>query len=120
MKLAKEIMVTRLVRLGPQTPAHTNIKGAPVIDEDRNYPGIFAERCCLRVLTTLCENRSWANFSNTGTIRSCDFMNQQLWMLQAEMDVYDAVNFLLAHRMAGAPVVDEHGRYLGCSRKRTA
>ncbi len=67
MKLAKEIMVTQLVTLDPETPVlegiqrlvHANIKGAPVIDSDRNYRGVFTERCCLNVLTTLCENRSW-------------------------------------------------------------
>lgn len=121
MQTAKDIMVTRLVTLSPELPVvtgierllHANVKGAPVIDADRNYLGSFSEFCCLKVLATLCADRDWTDFGQAGAIRSGDIMARRLWVLRPEMDVYEAVNFLLAHRIAGAPVIDGDRRYLG-------
>ena len=121
MKTAKEFMITNLVTLDPATPVlqgiqklvRSNIKGAPVVAPGRNYLGIFTERCCLDVLTRLLDHRSSADIADARSIRSGDFMTRQLWMLQPEMDAFDAVTFLLSHRISGAPVVDGQGRFLG-------
>ncbi|MEX0701730.1 MAG: CBS domain-containing protein [Planctomycetales bacterium] len=56
--LARDIMVTRLVTLTPDMDVYDaiglllrhRISGAPVIDEERNYLGVFSEKCCMRVL----------------------------------------------------------------------
>ncbi len=120
-RIAKDIMVTKLVTLEPENPVlpgiqkllRSNIKGAPVVDRDRNYLGIFTERCCLNVLTKLCDRRSWSQLVGTGPIHSRDIMTRKLWTLSTEMDVFDAVNFLLARRISGAPVVDTKQRFLG-------
>ncbi|HID21986.1 MAG TPA: CBS domain-containing protein, partial [Planctomycetaceae bacterium] len=56
--LAKDIMVTRLVTLSPgmrvvdgiaQLIRH-DISGAPVIEPDGTYRGVFSEKCCMQVL----------------------------------------------------------------------
>lgn len=42
-----------------------------------------------------------------------DIMVRKLVTLRPEMDVFDAVQMLLKHRISGAPVVDADGQYLG-------
>jgi len=57
-KLAKNIMVTRLVTLKPDRDVFEaigyllkhRISGAPVVDENRNFLGTFSERYCMKVL----------------------------------------------------------------------
>ena len=120
-RIAKDIMVTKLVTLEPETPVllgiqkliRSNIKGAPVVDSDRNYLGIFTERCCLNVLTKLLDRRGWAHPAGPAPATCGDIMARKLWTLPPEMDAFDAVNFLLAHRISGAPVVDAERRFLG-------
>lgn len=56
--LARDIMVTRLVTLSPDMNVFDaiglllkhKISGAPVVDVDGRYIGIFSERCCMSVL----------------------------------------------------------------------
>jgi len=55
---AGDIMVTKLITLHPGMDLFESvdvllkhrISGAPVVDEHRNYLGIFSERCCMDVL----------------------------------------------------------------------
>lgn len=57
-RLAKDIMVTKLVTLTPDVDVFEAIKlllkhrisGAPVIDAHRNFLGVFSEKCCMTVL----------------------------------------------------------------------
>lgn len=42
-----------------------------------------------------------------------DYMAKQLISFSPEMDVLDAIHELVHHRVAGAPVVDEHGELVG-------
>jgi CBS domain-containing protein len=56
--LARNVMVTRLVTLSPEmdvfeaigTLLRHRISGAPVVDEDGRYLGVFGEECGIRVL----------------------------------------------------------------------
>jgi CBS domain-containing protein len=58
-QFARDIMVTKLVTLDPKMDAHkaidlllkNKISGAPVVDEERNFLGVFSEMECMRVLT---------------------------------------------------------------------
>ncbi len=121
MQIAKDFMVANLVTLDPATPVlqgiqklvHSNIKGAPVVSRRRDYLGIFTERCCLKVLTTLTDRSTSLEVAGSFLMRSRDFMTRQLSVLRPDMDAFDAVNFLLSRRISGAPVVDNHGRFLG-------
>ena len=57
-KIARDVMVTKLVTLDPGMDVHeaidmllrNKISGAPVVDEERNFLGVFSEQCCIRVL----------------------------------------------------------------------
>lgn len=57
-KIARDVMVTKLVTLDPEMDVHeaidmllrNKISGAPVVDEERNFLGVFSEQCCIRVL----------------------------------------------------------------------
>ncbi len=42
-----------------------------------------------------------------------DIMITKLVTLSPRMDVFEAINLLLKHRISGAPVVDDDGHYLG-------
>jgi len=49
-------------------------------------------------------------------LKSCrvrDFMAGRLATFKPNMDVLDAIHELVQHRIAGAPVVDEHGEVIG-------
>ena len=56
--LARDIMVTKLVTLPPDMDAFKaielllkhRISGAPVVDGNRKFLGVFSERCCMSVL----------------------------------------------------------------------
>ena len=50
------------------------------------------------------------------TVKSClvrDYMAAHLVTFRPDTDVLDAVHELVKHRIAGAPVVDEHGEVIG-------
>ncbi len=120
-RLAREIMVTNLVTLQPQTPVlasvrnllQANVKGAPVTAPDGAYQGIFTERCCLNALMTYSGSASWAEHFRAGEPVSANVMTRNLMLLPPEMDVFEAVSLLLAKRVSGAPVVDSDGCYQG-------
>ena len=40
-------------------------------------------------------------------------MTTDLWTLSPEVDVYEAVDFLVKHGISGAPVVDDQGKLVG-------
>ena len=42
-----------------------------------------------------------------------DHMDTEVHCLAPETDILDAVDFLLAHRVTGAPVIDSNGRLVG-------
>ncbi|MDH4125283.1 MAG: CBS domain-containing protein [Gammaproteobacteria bacterium] len=42
-----------------------------------------------------------------------DYMSGKLVTFTPEMDVLDAIHELIQHRIAGAPVVDDHGNLVG-------
>ncbi len=112
-KLARDIMVTRLVTVHPRTHVFDGIAallrhritGAPVIGERHRYLGMLSEKSCLTVLTVLAASRR---------SRSRDFMAKRLVTLRAGMPALDAIALLLKNRISGAPVVDpSSGRFLG-------
>jgi CBS domain-containing protein len=55
---ARNVMVTRLVTLSAKTDVFDaiarlllhRVSGAPVVDEDGRYLGVFSEKCCMRAL----------------------------------------------------------------------
>jgi CBS domain-containing protein len=118
-KSAKEIMVTKLVKLSPDNDVYDgitrllkhNITGAPVVDRDHNFLGVFSEKCCLSVFGMLA--RSGYRNSPESSVTAKDFMTKKLFTLSKDSDVFDSIAMLLANRISGAPVLDAEGNFLG-------
>ncbi|REJ73231.1 MAG: CBS domain-containing protein [Acidobacteria bacterium] len=119
-RLARDIMVTDLVTVGPHTQVYEGIRlllrngitGAPVVDEERRFLGMLSERSCLKVLTVTAQ---LAAETGAPPITTCarDFMTTKLVSFRPETDALEAIEQLLRRRISGAPVVDENGRLLG-------
>lgn len=128
-RLARDIMVTKLVTLRPDQHvldgiAHLlryDISGAPVVDEGRNYLGMFSEKCCMSVLTVTAEIvRRTDEFPPLPAVRAADFMETRLVTVSPDMDVFEAIGLLLRHRISGACVLDELRAFLGILSERYA
>jgi CBS domain-containing protein len=47
------------------------------------------------------------------SVKAKDYMTKSLVKFRPEMNVYDAVEYLLLHKISGAPVVNAHGKLVG-------
>ena len=120
-KLARDIMVTKLVTLTPGTNVFDgiarllkyNLTGASVIDEHRNYLGVFSEKCCISVLMATAHLLASRNVRYPDLPRAKDLMATRLVTLTPEMDVFEAIQLLLKNRVSGTPVIDKGRRFLG-------
>ena len=121
-RLASDIMITRLHTLLPeQNVLHgvrqllkCRISGAPVIDHQGQYQGVFSEKCCMSVLSKAARLATERGSSERiRRVRACDVMQTKLVALTPDMDVFDAIGFLLKNRISGAPVTDSQGDFLG-------
>lgn len=121
-RLASDMMITRLHTLLPeQNVLHgirqllkCRISGAPVIDHQGQYLGIFSEKCCMSVLSKAARLATDRGKSERiRRVRACDVMQSKLVTLTPEMDVFDAIGYLLKNRISGAPVVDSQGDFVG-------
>jgi len=126
-KLAKDIMVTKLVTLRPDQYVWTGIHrllqhgitGAPVTDRPRQrYLGVFSEKCCMKVLLTASQLASDARRKNMP--KAGQFMVKRLKKLAPNQDVLQAIGELLKKRISGAPVVDSADRFLGVFSEKTS
>ncbi|MBV12080.1 CBS domain-containing protein [Rubinisphaera sp.] len=51
--------------------------------------------------------------SNYRNLTARDIMVRKVITLRPQMEVMDAIRVMMKHKIAGAPVVNDHGRYLG-------
>lgn len=122
---ARQIMRSELVTLAPDNPAldaiygliENNISGAPVVDPAGQYLGVFSEKCSFQAMANMVEGVAE---SHQHIPRVHEFMNRRVICLPPEMPVFDAIEYLLQHRISGAPVVDPSNRYLGIFSEKTA
>ena len=127
-RLARDIMVTKLVTLTPNTNAFDgiarllkyNLTGASVIDEHRNYLGVFSERCCISVLMATAHLLASRNVRSPDVPRAKDLMATKLITLTPDMDVFEAIHLLLKNRISGAPVIDKSRQFLGSFSEKTS
>lgn len=125
MKAAQDFMRRNLVTLTPETLVSDgvawllkeNISGSPVVDSSGNFLGVFSEKCCMNALTEPVEAAVGLPIHMP---RVREFMTTELVTLRPDVDVFDAIDHILARRISGAPVVDEAGRYLGIFSEKTA
>ncbi len=119
-KIASEIMVTKLVTLPPEMHVSDgiakllkhNITGAPVVDADRKFLGVFSEKCSMNVLGVLARSVREEKGAEV-SMKASEFMVKKLVTLSPKSDVFDAIGLLLKNRISGAPVLDENGNFLG-------
>jgi len=127
-ELARDIMVTRLTTLRPEMHVFDgiarllkhNITGAPVVDSQKNYLGVFSEKCCMSVLMLTARSACEGEKRLARSLHAKDIMATRLVTLSPEMDVFDAIGLLLKNRISGAPVVDQQGNFLGIFSEKTS
>jgi len=127
-RTASEIMVTKLVTLAPETHVSQgithllrhNISGSPVVDGDHNYLGVFSEKCCLNVLLVTAELMNLHEETKVQSPLAKDFMATRLITLTTEIDVFDAIGFLLKSHISGATVVGLENVFLGIFSEKTS
>lgn len=125
VKTAQDFMRRKLVTLSAETKVidgvaqllRDNISGAPVVDAQRNYLGVFSEKCSMNALTATVEV---AQDCGIKVPRVRDFMTRQLIKLSPTIDVFEAIDHILSRRISGAPVVDDNGKFLGIFSEKTA
>jgi len=125
VKVAEDFMRRKLVTLRSDTDTldgvskllKDNISGAPVIDQDRNYLGVFSEKSCMNALTEVVDAAAECGLHLP---RAREFMKCQLITLSPDEDVFDAIDRVLSKRISGAPVVGAHGIYQGIFSEKTA
>ena len=125
VKVARDFMRRNLVTLTPDTEVldgvsrllRGNISGAPVVDDAMQYLGVFSEKCCMNAMTEIVEVAATCG-QHLASAR--EFMKSELFTLAPEIDVFEAIDQVLERRISGAPVVDEHHRYLGIFSEKTA
>lgn len=124
---ARDFMVARMVTIHPETHVleaigrllKRRLTGAPVVDDQGHYYGVFSEKCCLRLLT---ETASQASDDGTGPTPppAREFMVTRPLTLPAQMDAFEAIGRLLKHHHCGALVVDDDNQYVGVFSQRTS
>ena len=125
MKAVRDFMRRKLVVLASDTCVldgianllKHNISGAPVVDSGGKFLGVFSEKCSMNALTTVLEVASEAGIF-VPSVRT--FMKHELVTLTSDVDVFEAIDHLLKHRISGAPVVDNLGGYQGVFSEKTA
>ena len=118
LPLAKEIMVTKLVTVGPEGDVLRGIRlllrhritGAPVVGSDRRYLGMLSEISCMKLLYRTARE---AGVETSHLPRAREFMSKKLLTLSPETDAIEATAMLLKHRFTGASVVDADQKFLG-------
>ncbi len=111
--LAKNIMVTKLVTLSPDMDAFEaidlllkyRISGAPVVDAERNYLGVFSERCCLSFLVE-------GAYQQLPSIQVSAYMDTEALTIDEEMDLLSIAQIFLNTHARRLPVLNE-GKLVG-------
>jgi CBS domain-containing protein len=86
--VAKDIMVTKLVTLSPDMDVYdaisrllsSRISGAPVVDEQRQFLGVFSEKCCMSILVK-------AAYEQLPTTKIAPFMDTDARTITEEADL---------------------------------
>ncbi|TWT76996.1 Inosine-5'-monophosphate dehydrogenase [Posidoniimonas polymericola] len=111
---AEDIMVKRLVTLSPAMDVHDAVKlllrnrisGAPVVDTEGRYLGVFSERCCLGVILD-------AAYEQLPTYNVGAFMDTEAKTISADTQLLSIAQVFLLSSARRLPVVDEENRLLG-------
>lgn len=111
---ARDFMVTRLVTLRPEMDVldavrlllKNRISGAPVVDRDGTYLGVFSERCSMHVFLDAAYEQLPSN--DVGS-----FMDTQPRTITPDTQLLSIAQLFLMSNFRRLPVVDEEGMLLG-------
>ncbi len=125
---AKEIMATQRPTLSPSACVFDAIRvllsrrisGAPVVDAQGRYFGVFSEKCCMRVINAMAQSLSRSGRPLLDAPCAREFMVKKLITLSPDTDVYEAIGYLLQNRISGAPVIDPPGTFRGVFSEKTS
>jgi len=106
--LAREFMTTKLVTLSPEMDVFAaidllvknRISGAPVIDEQHQFLGIFSEKCCMEVLVD-------AAYEQLPSTKLFAFMNPDAETITEETDLPSIAQIFRTTRYRRLPVLRE-------------
>jgi CBS domain-containing protein len=111
--LARDIMVTKLVTLPPHMDAFEaiglllryKISGAPVIDEHRNFLGVFSEKCSMTVVLE-------AAYDQLPTNEVCAFMDREPLTIDEDTDMLSIAQIFQTRGARRLPVLRD-GKLVG-------
>jgi CBS domain-containing protein len=123
-----DVMTTRLVTLSSEEHVldgidrilQKEISGAPVIDSDGRFLGMFSEKSCINAFAVIDTERQRRCDESLQFIRAKDVMQTSLVTAAPDCDVFDAISMLLTNRVSGLPVVDHAGQFRGVFSERSA
>lgn len=111
--LARSVMVTRLVTLSPELDVFDaislllrhRISGAPVVDADGAYLGVFSEKCCMKLLLDAA-----AGAPADATV--ADYLDRKAPTIDAETDLLTIARIFQGTPRRRLPVLKD-GRLVG-------
>ena len=112
--LAYDLMITRLVTLSPEMDVHQaidlllkhRISGAPVVDKENTYLGVFSESCCLNVIAT-------AAYDSLPTNMVEAFYDRQAVTIKEDTDFLHIVDLFRGTGARRLPVLSADGKLAG-------
>ncbi|MHC4878062.1 MAG: CBS domain-containing protein [Planctomycetota bacterium] len=118
---ARDIMVTRLTTLAPEDDVldgidrllQHSISGAPVVDAERRFLGVFSERSCIVALSVFAQEQSRRCDDHFEHTCAGDVMTRTLFTVSPDADAFAAIQLLLEKRVSGLPVINSRGEFLG-------
>lgn len=111
---AKDFMITRLVTLPPEMDVleavrmllSYQVSGAPVVDADGRFLGVFSEKCAMQVILD-------AAYDSLPTNEVRAFMDADAKTITPDADLLSIAQVFLLTHYRRLPVVDDQGRLLG-------
>lgn len=112
--VARDLMVRRLITLKSDTDVFdaidillkNSISGAPVLDGEGNYLGVFTERSTLSLLMS-------AAYDSSPTTEIRAFIDRDAPTIDPDLDLLSMMQIFLEGNVRRLPVLDADGRLIG-------
>jgi len=123
-----DVMTTRLVALKPDEHVldgidrllQREISGAPVVDAEGRYLGVFSEKSCMNAFQVISDEYHRRCDESFQLVRARNCMTTRLVTVSPDCDAFEAIHRFLSHRVSGLPVVDSNDEFQGIFSERSA